>query len=227
MKKLIALTAASVMASSAAMAAVSLSGSASVTHIDGGTTTGAAELTVTGTSGASTFTAVLDLDAGSFGGGTLTTTIGPVAVSAVIAKDGDAAVTLSMDVLAGDINIALDDSGTATLTASVAGVSFTHVIDGDTSATATLAGMDVTVSTDNTAGKKWSVSTTLNGVTVSIKDDGTTTASMGLAGNTITITNGGSTSVEITRDLTSGASLTATYDTAGDGTLTLKASVSF
>jgi hypothetical protein len=226
MKKLIALTAAAVMTSSAAMA-IELTGSASVKHIDGGTTTGSAEMTATATSGASTFAATFDIDAGTFGGGTLTTQIGPVAVSGVIATGGAAAVTLSMDVLAGDINIALNDSGVATLTATVSGVAITHVIDGDTSVSASLAGMDVTASTDNTAGKKWSVSTTLNGVTISIKDNGETTASMGLAGNTVTITNGGSTTVAITRDLTSGASLTATYATAGTGTLTLEAGITF
>jgi hypothetical protein len=70
------------------------------------------------------------------------------------------------------------------------------------------------------------VSTTLNGVTLKIDQAGAVTASMGLAGNTVTITNAGNTTVSITRDLTSGATLTATYDTTDDA-LSLKAAISF
>jgi hypothetical protein len=70
------------------------------------------------------------------------------------------------------------------------------------------------------------VSTTLNGVTLKIDSDGDVTASMGLAGNTLTITNSDKTTVSITRDLTSGATLTATYNTDNDS-LTLEASISF
>ena len=156
----------------------------------------------------------------------MTTSIGPVSITADMTDDeggvDERGITLSLDVLAGDVNIALDDSGKATVTTTVAGVSISHVIGGETSATATLAGMDVNVSTDGT----WDVSTTLNGVTLKIDNAGAVTASMGLAGNTITITNAGDTVVSVSRDLTSGASLTATYATV-DSSLTLKASVSF
>ena len=135
-------------------------------------------------------------------------------------------VTLSIDVLAGDINIALDDSGAVTVTSTVAGIAITHVINGSTSAAASLAGMDVNLKRTKAGVTTWDVSTTLNGVTIKIDQAGKVTASMGLAGNTVTITNAANTTVAITRDLTSGATLTATYDTTDDA-LTLKASISF
>ncbi|MGE4570029.1 MAG: hypothetical protein AAEF72_01670, partial [Gammaproteobacteria bacterium] len=135
-------------------------------------------------------------------------------------------VTLSLDVLAGDINIALDDAGKVTVTSTVAGIAITHVLSGTTKASATLAGMDVNIARTSAGVTTWDVSTTLNGVTLKIDDAGAVTASMGLAGNTVTITNAGNTTVSVSRDLTSGASLTATYDTTDDA-LTLKASVSF
>jgi len=223
MKKLIALTAASVMASSAAVAAVSLSGEASVTYDDGGAgasaTTTAASLTIAGSNGGTSASATMDLKDGSMSDVSMSTTLGPVSVDVDISN---ASVTLGLDVLAGDISIALDDSGNATVSTTVAGVAIEHTIGGDTSATASLAGMDVEVSTAGT----WDVSTTLNGVTLAIDESGNVTASMGLAGNTVEIANGSDTTVTVTRDLTSGASLTAVYDTSDDS-LSLTASVSF
>lgn len=78
-----------------------------------------------------------------------------------------------------------------------------------------LGRMDANVKRDGNT-TTWDITTTLNGVTLKVDDTGKVTAEMGLAGNTVTIT----------RDLTSGASLTATYDTSDDS-LTLKSSVSF
>jgi len=108
------------------------------------------------------------------------------------------------------------------LSSTVAGVAISHSPGGATTASATLAGMDVNVSSAGT----WDVSTTLNGVTLTVDSDGGVTAAMGLAGNTVTITNAGPTSVEVSRDLTSGANLTAGYDTS-DNSLALVATVSF
>ena len=234
MKKLIALSAAALMASSASIAAVSLSGSASIVFADNGasdnTTTGTASLTISGTNGASSASATLDLVAGGMSGAEMTTSIGPVAVSATIDSAGNAAATLSLDVLAGDVTISLDQAGAATITSTVAGVTISHTMKQGsapavTTGSATLAGMDVNVSRDGST-TTWDISTTLNGVTLKIDNLGEVTASMGLAGNTVTITNASSTTVTITRDLTSGASLEAGYSTDGNK-LTLTASVSF
>ena len=43
-------------------------------------------------------------------------------------------VTLSIDVLAGDVAIALDDSGSVTVSSTVAGIDLTHAIGGTTKA---------------------------------------------------------------------------------------------
>ena len=220
MKKLIALTAASVMASSAAVAAVSLSGSASVAYDESdNSVTTAASLTIAGSNGGTSASATMNLVSGAMTDVSMATSIGPVSIDV----DIDAGtVSLGLDVLAGDVSIALDDSGTATISTTVAGVAITHELGGDTSAAASLAGMDVNVSSAGT----WDVSTTLNGVTLTVDSDGAVTASMGLAGNTVEITNDGDTTVTVSRDLTSGASLEAAYDTS-DSSLTLTASVSF
>jgi hypothetical protein len=247
MNKLIALSAAAVMASSTAMAGVALTGAASVTYDDMGAavdsvTSYSASLTIAGTSGATSFTATLNLlqDSGVGSGSarvgvsdvSMSTSIGPVSIAVDMTNDADVGdadergVTLSIDVLAGDINIALDDNGAVTVTSTVAGIAITHVINGSTSASASLAGMDVNLSRTQAGKTTWDVSTTLNGVTLKIDSDGDVTASMGLAGNTLTITNSDKTTVSITRDLTSGATLTATYNTDNDS-LTLEASISF
>jgi len=152
-------------------------------------------------------------------GAEMSTSIGPVGIAVDLVAN---TATLSLDVLAGDVSIALDQNGNATVSTTVAGVSISHSLGGDTTASATLAGMDVNVSSAGT----WDVSTTLNGVTLKIDNGGVVTASMGLAGNTVTITNDGDTVVTVSRDLTSGASLEASYDTDGNA-LTLTASVSF
>ena len=239
MKKLIALTAASVMASSAAVAAVSLSGTASVTYDDNGSapssTSYAASLVIAGSNGATSGSATLDLLTGNTSNVSMTTSIGPVSVAVDMTDDAETAptatvdergVTLSIDVLAGDVAIALDDSGSVTVSSTVAGIDLTHAIGGTTKASATLAGMDVNVARTAAGATTWDVSTTLNGVTLKVDSASKVTASMGLAGNKVTITNGSNTTVKVERDLTSGASLTATYDTTDDS-LTLKASVSF
>ena len=272
MKKLIALFAATTMASSAAVAGVALSGSASVSYDDNGTaassTTYDADLTATGTAGGTTFTYTADLE-GSTGpattGADLSTTIGPVTIAADMHDEVSAAtsstvsggqrtettdtgVTISLDVPVGDMTIGLDNSGNVILSGTFSGVTVSHTV-GDTTTTtasAAIAGIDMSV-TNKAGSTTWTLDTTVSGVDLTLTSAQKITAAFGLAGNTMTVTrvpavayhagtvadNDWNTTavvsystVAISRDLTSGATLSATYSTLDDS-LTLKAAVSF
>ena len=124
-----------------------------------------------------------------------------------------------------------------------------------TSAGVALAGVDVNV-TNSAGATTWDLATTVSGVDLTLTSGQKVTAAFGLAGNTMTVSSipevtasagsagtfdGTGTSgygtrttnsvasystVAISRDLTSGASLTATYSTKDDS-LTLKAAVAF
>jgi hypothetical protein len=124
-----------------------------------------------------------------------------------------------------------------------------------TSAGVALAGVDVNV-TNSAGATTWDLATTVSGIDLTLASTQTVTAAFGLAGNTMTVssiaavasaastagtmsgagTGGYGTrsvtavdaysTVAISRDLTSGASLTATYSTKDDS-LTLKAAVTF
>ena len=124
-----------------------------------------------------------------------------------------------------------------------------------TSAGVALAGVDVNV-TNSGGSTTWDLATTVSGVDLTLASTQKVTAAFGLAGNTMTVssipavaskaaTTGNSSgsgtggygkrsissvvsysTVAISRDLTSGASLTATYSTLDDS-LTLKAAVTF
>ena len=124
-----------------------------------------------------------------------------------------------------------------------------------TTAGVALAGIDVNV-TNSAGSTTWDLATTVSGVDLTLTSGQKVTAAFGLAGNTMTVssipevaakdattgTSAGTGSggygkrsitsvasystVAITRDLTSGASLTATYSTKDDS-LTLKAAVTF
>ncbi len=269
MKKLIALFAASTMASTAAVAGVALSGSASVSYDDNGSaasaTTYDADLTIVGTGGSSTLTAVYDLHGTGFATESvdLATTIGPVTIAADMfdvaetnLDDGDGdylsseeptdtSVTVSLDAPVGDMTIALDDEGEVTLSGTWAGVTITHAVDADkTTGAVSIAGMDVSV-TNDAAATTWSVATTVSGVDLTLDSENDVTAAFGLAGNTLTLTHNASrasvssnatnystdavvayTTAALSRDLTSGATLTATYSSKDDS-LTLKAAVTF
>jgi len=141
MKKLIALFATTAVASTTAMGAIALSGTASVSYDDNGSaesaTTYDADLTITGTAGSTTFTQSMDIDAGTDAAtngdigvtaSTLSTTIGPVTISADMYDEDDAAtvsstggliadsgdnrsITVSLDAPVGDATLGLDDSG--------------------------------------------------------------------------------------------------------------------
>ena len=124
-----------------------------------------------------------------------------------------------------------------------------------TTASAAIAGVDMSV-TNKGGATTWSLDTTVSGVDLTLTSAQKITAAFGLAGNTMTVTRvpavtasaattGNSTgsgaggygtyttssvdsysTVAIARDLTSGATLTATYSTKDDS-LTLKAAVTF
>jgi len=282
MKKLIALFAVSSMASTAAVAGIALSGSASVSYDDNGisasSTTYDADMTITGTAGGTTLTASYDMEGASLATTAvdLATTIGPVTIAADMfnevtlattstgggqSNEGSAAddtgVTISVDVPIGDATVALDNSGNVILSGTWSGVTLSHTV-GDTTATTAsvaLAGVDMNV-TNKAGATTWDIATTVSGIDLTLTSAQKVTAAFGLAGNTMTVsaipkvkaaaasagqadgegTNGygtyitnsvdGYTTVAISRDLTSGATLTATYKTLDDS-LTLKAAVTF
>ena len=269
MKKLIALFAASTVASTAAVAGVALSGTASVSYDDNGSAASAtsydADLTIVGTGGSSTLTAVYDLHGASIATESvdLATTIGPVTIAADMFDvaetnndDGDGdylsseeptdtSVTVSLDAPVGDMTIALDDEGEVTLSGTWAGVTITHAVDADkTTGAVSIAGMDVSVTNDD-GSTTWSVATTVSGVDLTLDSENDVTAAFGLAGNTLTLTHNAArasvsanatnystdavaafTTAALSRDLTSGATLTATYSSLDDS-LTLAAAVTF
>ena len=124
-----------------------------------------------------------------------------------------------------------------------------------TTGSASIAGMDISVTNDG-GSSTWSIGTTVSGVALTLDSDNDITAAFGVAGNTMTVshvsavasaakktgtvhgtgTNGygkmsvtsakAYSTVAISRDLTSGAALSATYSSKDDS-LTLKASVAF
>jgi len=283
MKKLIALFATTAVASTSAMGAIALSGSASVSYDDKGAaasaTTYDADLLVTGTAGATTVTIGMDVDGGSAaansgtaGGsptitsGTMATTIGPLTVSADMYDENDSttvtttggrktdsgdnrSVSVSLAAPIGDANLALDDSGDVTLSGTWSGVTVSHTMsdDGDsTTGSASIAGMDVSLTNDD-GSTTWSIGTTVAGTAVTLDSDANVTATFGVTGNTVVVSHTSAraaktatnttthwnttakdafTTIAISRDLTSGASISATYDSFDDA-LTLKAAVSF
>jgi len=285
MKKLIALFATSAVASTSAIGAIALSGTASVSYDDNGSSPSAtsydADLTIVGTAGGTTLTASYDMEGGATAAShklaptavTLATTIGPVTVSAdmfdeismdTTASGGqsfesvDTGVTVSLDAPIGDATIGLDNSGNVSVSGTWSGVTISHTIqDGSdkTTGSASIAGMDISVTNDG-GSSTWSIGTTVSGVALTLDSDNDITAAFGVAGNTMTVshvsavasaakktgssagtgTNGygkeavdsakAYSTVAISRDLTSGAALSATYSSKDDS-LTLKASVAF
>ena len=271
MKKLIALFAASTVASTAAVAGVAISGTASVTYDDNGSAASAtsydADLLFTGTSGGTTVTVGQDVNGASAAttSATLTSEIGMVTVTADMFDEvssvastntaggqqfesTDTSVTVSLDVPIGDMTIGLDNSGNVILSGTFSGVTVSHTV-GDTTTTtasAAIAGIDMSV-TNKAGSTTWTLDTTVSGVDLTLTSAQKITAAFGLAGNTLTVTrvpavayhagtvvdNDWNTSsvdsystAAISRDLTSGATLTATYSTKDDS-LTLKAAVTF
>jgi len=275
MKKLIALFAVSALASTSAIASVALSGSASVSYDDNGSSasavTSAATLTVTGTAGSSTVAAGFSLEGATIATDaiTLTSAIGPITVVADLhdevsaaaagtddgdgdkiaatAEGNDRSVAVSLSAPIGDATVGLDNSGDITVSGTFSGVTIKHTIkDGSdtTTGSASIAGMDFSLT--NTGGATtWSIGTTVSGVALTLDSETDISATFGLSGNTMTVSHNGAraevattatnystdavaayTTVAISRSLTSGATLAATYSTLDDS-LTLKASVAF
>ena len=282
MKKLIALFAVSAVASTSAVAAIALSGTASVSYDDNGSAASAtsydADLSVVGTAGTTTVTITADVEGSSFAttGASMATTIGPVTIAADMHNedsgsdatatageqelDGlaadDTGVTISVDAPIGDATVGVDDSGVLTVSGTWSGITMTSSTDDVTTVAGSIAGMDVSVENDGGA-TTWSLGTTVSGVALTLASSQKVTATFGLAGNTMVVssipkvayaaakpgnsdgthaTNGYGTyvtnsvaaysTVAISRSLTSGATLAATYSTKDDS-LTLKASVAF
>ena len=283
MKKLIALFAASTVASTAAVAGIALSGTASVSYDDNGSGSAAAnasatsydaDISVVGTTGTTTVTVGMDVNGANAAitGADMSTTIGPVTIAAdmhdettlTTATGGqtlestDTGVTVSLDAPIGDATIGLDNSGNVSVSGTWSGVTLSHTIkDGSdtTTGSASIAGMDVSI-TNDAGSSTWSLGTTVSGVDLTLASSKAITAAFGLTGNTMTIShtaerasaaaktgtaNGDGangygtnsvaskasfTTVAISRDLTSGATLSATYSTENDS-LTLKAAVAF
>jgi hypothetical protein len=271
MKKLIALFATTAVASGTAMGAIALSGTASVSYDDKGAaasaTTYDADLTVTGTAGATTFTQAMDIDtAVGVTATTLATTVGPLTVSADMYNEDDSttvtttggrktdsgdnrSVTVSLDAPLGDATIGLNDGGDVTVTGTFSGVTVAHTLsdDGDsTTGSASIAGMDVSITNDD-GSTTWTLGTTVAGTAVTLDSDANVTATFGVTGNTVVVSHTSEraattptntnthwntsqkdafTTIAVSRDLTSGAAISATYDSFDDA-LTLKASVAF
>jgi hypothetical protein len=278
MKKLIALFATTAVASGSAMGAIALSGTASVSYDDNGSSASAttydADLTIVGTAGSTTYTTSFDIDGGTDGaagddvaltGATLATTIGPVTISADMYDEDDSAtvsttggltvdsgdnrsVTVSLDAPIGDATIGLDDSGDVTVTGTFSGVTVAHTMQDGTDTTkgsASIAGMDITL-TNDAGATEWTIGTTVAGTAVTVGSDKSVSATFGVTGNTVVVTHTAEratatsttstkystaqkdayTTIAVSRALTSGATLAATYNTF-DSSLTLKASVAF
>ena len=277
MKKLIALFATTAVASGSAMGAIALSGTASVSYDDNGSSASStsydADLSVVGTAGATTYTTSFDIDGGTdasakdvaLTGATLATTIGPITISADMYDEDDSAtvsttgglsvdsgdnrsVTVSLDAPVGDATIGLDDSGDVTVSGTFSGVTVSHTMqDGadTTTGSASIAGMDITLSND-AGSTSWTIGTTVAGTAVTVGSDKSVSATFGVTGNTVVVSHVAEratkssttatkystaqkdayTTIAVSRDLTSGAALSATYNTF-DSSLTLKASVAF
>jgi len=277
MKKLIALFAVTTLASTSAVAAIALSGAASVSYDDNGTaasaTTYDADISIVGTNGGTTVTIGMDVDAGAtITGVDMASKIGPVTIAADMhnatettsatednsgtrkasgegskPNPDDTSVTISLDVPVGDATIGLDNSGNVTIGGTFAGVTIAHTLkngDDTTTGSAAIAGMDISV-TNKAGTSTWSIGTTVSGVALTLNSGNDITAAFGLAGNKMTVSHFGAdaavsmdaevwslaavnaySTVAITRALTSGADLTATYSSKDDS-LTLKAAVTF
>ena len=170
-----------------------------------------------------------------------------------VADVDDTGVSVSLSAPVGDATLALDDDGAVTISGTWSGVTVSHNVKTNvTTGSAAIAGMDVSVTNDD-GSSTWSLGTTVSGVAVTLDSEADVSAVFGLAGNTMTVNYIGErastapssditgatagakyskksaaaySTVAISRALTSGATLAATYSSS-DESLTLKASVAF
>jgi hypothetical protein len=233
MKKLISLFAVTTMASTSAMAAVALGGSASVEYDDNGSTGGAvskngasvtsydADITLTGTAGATTVNLGWDVDGAtpSLNVGSMTTTIGPLSVTADfydednsdavddVARAGmpdgnddggvitdstdDRSVSVSLDAPLGDATVALSDSGDVTLSGTWSGVTVSHTAsdDGDSTSAAAAIAGMDITVTNDDGSTVWAIGTTVAGTAVTLNSSKAVTATFGVTGNTVVISH--------------------------------------
>jgi len=157
-------------------------------------------------------------------------------------------VTVSLDAPVGDATIGLDNSGDVTVSGTFSGVTLSHTIKNGsdtTSGSASIAGMDVSL-TNDAGSTTWTIGTTVAGTAVTVGSDKSVSATFGVTGNTVVVSHVAEraaktsttstkwdtsqkdayTTIAVSRDLTSGAALAATYNTF-DSSLTLMASVAF
>jgi len=224
MKKLIALFAVSAMASTSAISAIALSGSASVSYDDNGSaasaTTYDADLLVTGTAGTTTVTIGADVDGASFAttSASMATTIGPVTVTA----------DMFDEVSADGKGTTLGANNVSTAAATLTGVAGEQIFEStDTGVTISLDAPigDATVGVDNSGNV--TITGTWSGITMShtSKSAGdTTTAAGSIAGMDVSVTNKagattwslGTTVSGVALTLASSQKVTATFGLAGN-----------
>ena len=172
-----------------------------------------------------------------------------------IFESSDTSVTISVDAPIGDATVGVDDTGTLTVSGTWSGITMSSSTADVTTVAGSIAGMDVSV-TNDAGATTWSLGTTVSGVALTLASSQAISATFGLAGNTMVVssipavaakeqTTGNSagtgvagygvrqvasaasySTVAISRSLTSGATLAATYSSSNDS-LTLKASVAF
>jgi len=157
-------------------------------------------------------------------------------------------VTVSLDAPIGDATIGLDDTGDVTVSGTFSGVAVAHTVkDGadKTTGSASIAGMDISL-TNDAGSTEWKIGTTVAGTAVTLNSAKAVTATFGVTGNTVVVSHTAErasrasttstkhsvaqkdayTTIAVSRALTSGATLSATYNTH-DSSLTLKAAVAF
>ena len=225
MKKLIALFAVgstAALASTGAVAGVALSGSASVSYDDNGTSASStsydADMTIVGTAGGTTLTASYDMDGTSLATTAvdLSTTIGPVTIAADM-----------FDEVSGEMNSALASSGSlnsGTTAAGTAGQQIYEKTDTGVTVSIDVPIGDATVALDNSGNVILSGS--WSGVTLShtVGDTTVTSAGVALAGVDVNVTNSaGATTWDLATTvsgvdltLTSGQKVTAAFGLAGN-----------
>jgi len=213
--------------------------------IDGGTDASSKDVAMTGATLATTIGPVtISADMYDEDDSATVSTTGGLSVD----SGDNRSVTVSLDAPVGDATIGLDDSGDVTVSGTFSGVSITHTIqDGadKTVGSASIAGMDVSL-TNDAGSTEWTIGTTVAGTAVTVGSDKSVSATFGVTGNTVVVTHVAEraaaasttstkystaqkdayTTIAVSRDLTSGAALAATYNTF-DSSLTLKASVAF
>ena len=216
MKKLISLFAVTTMASTSAMAAVALGGSASVSYDDNGSTGGAgltgassttydADITLTGTTGGTTVNLGWDVDgsAPSLNVGSMTSTIGPLSV-AVDFYDEDSSDAVNNSVYPGMPQG--DDDG---------GVIVDSTVDRSVTVSLDAPLGDATIALDDSGDV--TISGTWSGVTVShtaTSGADTTSAAAAVAGMDITVTNDGGTTTWAIGTTVAGTAITLNSDKA-------------